>query len=127
MRTNYGLGATVIHEVDHFTKWKNGLLQGNHPLIENMNEISAYKATAEWTGGLDSGVSYYLYDNEGDFKGIGFPVKKDGRYNVLVKIHTDSDKTWFYLNDKNKKLIMKNKVKLISEDFDLQRLILNVN
>jgi len=61
-RTNYGLGDTVIHEVDHFLNWKNGLLQGNHPLIENMNEISAYKAAGKWTGVIDSGINNYLYD-----------------------------------------------------------------
>ncbi len=62
VRTNYGLGDVVIHEVNHFTNWKNGLLQGNHPLIQNMNEISAYKATAEWTGVLGSGINDYLYE-----------------------------------------------------------------
>ncbi|SHF44442.1 hypothetical protein [Chryseobacterium takakiae] len=62
VRTNYGLGDTVIHEVDHFINWKNGLLQGNHPLIENMNEISAYKAAGDWTRVISSGINDYVYE-----------------------------------------------------------------
>ncbi len=62
VRTNYGLSDVVIHEVDHFINWKNKLLQGNHPLIQNMNEISAYKAAAAWTGVLGCGINDYLYE-----------------------------------------------------------------
>jgi RHS repeat-associated protein len=57
-KTNYGLGDVVIHEVDHFNNWKNGKLQGNHPLIQDLNEVSAYKAASQWTGSMFGAQDY---------------------------------------------------------------------
>jgi len=57
-RSNYGLGDVVIHEVDHFNNWKNGKLQGNHPLIQDLNEVSAYKAASQWTGSMFGAEPY---------------------------------------------------------------------
>ncbi|KFF02033.1 hypothetical protein [Chryseobacterium luteum] len=59
-RTNFGLGSVMIHEVKHYTNWKNGILQGNDPLVNALNEISSYQFTAEWTGSMDSGIFEYL-------------------------------------------------------------------
>ncbi|MDH6252584.1 hypothetical protein M2347_002311 [Chryseobacterium sp. H1D6B] len=60
VRTNYGLGNVIIHEVDHFKNWKNGILQGNHPLIQDLNEVSAYRTAGKWTGRPDPGINDYL-------------------------------------------------------------------
>ncbi|WP_123857294.1 hypothetical protein [Chryseobacterium nakagawai] len=59
-KTNYGLGDVVIHEVGHFENWKKNILQGNHPLIQDLNEVSSYMKAAEWTIKPDPGIKDYL-------------------------------------------------------------------
>ncbi|REC63441.1 type IV secretion protein Rhs [Chryseobacterium pennae] len=59
-RSNYGLAEVIIHEVGHFENWKKNILQGNHPLIEDLNEVSSYLKAAEWTKIPDSGIYDYL-------------------------------------------------------------------
>lgn len=61
-KSNYGLGDVIIHEGKHFLNWKNGMFQGNHPLMSNLDEISAYITAGEWTGAVDSGINNYLFD-----------------------------------------------------------------
>lgn len=65
-----------------------------------------------------------IYKNEGSFNGIGFPIQKDNQYDFIIKIHTDANKTMWYLNNENKGLI-KNNIKLISEDLYSKRLYFN--
>lgn len=67
-----------------------------------------------------------IYKNDGNFKGIGFPVKKGNLYDFIIKIHTDAAKTSMYLDNTNKRVV-KDKIKLISEDIYLKGLLLNVN
>ncbi|WP_164465199.1 RHS repeat-associated core domain-containing protein [Chryseobacterium lactis] len=57
-KSNYGLADVIIHENDHYYNWKNNILQGNHPLIQNLNEISAYKAASQWTGSMGGAEDY---------------------------------------------------------------------
>jgi len=59
-RTNYGLGAVIVHEYNHFSNFKKGILQGNHPLIQDLNEVSAYKFEEGWTGAPNPAINDYL-------------------------------------------------------------------
>ncbi|MGN7864632.1 RHS repeat-associated core domain-containing protein [Chryseobacterium sp. 22458] len=59
-KSNYGLGDVIIHEVGHFENWKKGILQGNHPFIQDLNEVSSYLKAGEWTGTIDPGINDYL-------------------------------------------------------------------
>ncbi|SDJ32093.1 RHS repeat-associated core domain-containing protein [Chryseobacterium jejuense] len=59
-KTNYSLGEVVIHESKHFINWKNGVFQGNNPIMNDLDEISAYITAGQWTGIIDSGIKYYL-------------------------------------------------------------------
>jgi hypothetical protein len=59
-RKNYGLGNVIIHEVGHFENWKNGILQGQHPLIQDLNEVSSYMKAGKWTGRPDPGIDDYI-------------------------------------------------------------------
>ncbi|TZF94194.1 type IV secretion protein Rhs [Chryseobacterium panacisoli] len=65
-RTNYGLGSVIVHEINHFSNWKNGILQGNHPLIQDLNEVSAYKFEEEWTG-TPNPVIYDYFKSIGNY------------------------------------------------------------
>jgi hypothetical protein len=51
---NFGLAATVIHEMDHYCNWKLGILQGNSYIANQLNELSAYNAAAKWTGYMET-------------------------------------------------------------------------
>lgn len=60
VRKNYGLADVIIHEVGHFENWKKGILQGNHPLIQDLNEVSSYIKAGKWTVIPDPGLRDYL-------------------------------------------------------------------
>ncbi|MGE8554225.1 MAG: hypothetical protein ACN6OB_09900 [Chryseobacterium jejuense] len=61
-KTNYGLGEVVIHEGKHFLNWKNKVFQGNHPVMIDLDEISAYITAGQWTGVIDPGINKYLFN-----------------------------------------------------------------
>ncbi|PNW13175.1 hypothetical protein C1637_15250 [Chryseobacterium lactis] len=50
---NFWAASVVIHEQDHFSNFKAGLYQGNSFITQELNELSAYKAAAKWTGSME--------------------------------------------------------------------------
>ena len=46
----------MIHELKHFSNWKNRLFQENTRLSSSLDEISAYSETTVWTGYMLPGV-----------------------------------------------------------------------
>lgn len=56
----FRLGETIIHELVHFSNWKNGVWQGNDMFSNTLNEISAYNYTATWTGYMSPSAAGYF-------------------------------------------------------------------
>ncbi|WP_228452004.1 RHS repeat domain-containing protein [Chryseobacterium sp. G0186] len=50
---NFWAASVVIHEQDHFSNFKAGLYQGNSFINQELNELSAYRAAAKWTGSME--------------------------------------------------------------------------
>ncbi|WP_250254947.1 RHS repeat-associated core domain-containing protein [Chryseobacterium sp. Marseille-Q3244] len=50
---NFWAASIVIHEQDHFSNFKAGLYQGNSYIAQELNELSAYRAAAKWTGFME--------------------------------------------------------------------------
>ncbi|MDN3691043.1 hypothetical protein QWZ06_01545 [Chryseobacterium tructae] len=50
---NFTAASVIIHEQDHYCNFQMGLLQGNSYIAQEMNELSAYNAAAQWTGFME--------------------------------------------------------------------------
>ncbi|MDQ1858423.1 RHS repeat-associated core domain-containing protein [Chryseobacterium sp. WLY505] len=50
---NFKAASVIIHEQDHYCNFQMGLLQGNSYIAQEMNELSAYNAAAQWTGFME--------------------------------------------------------------------------